>query len=291
MICWSALPMTAAFLALSMALQSAPVPAPPSAAQPPAAAESALDAAQRLYYNGRYEAAAELMRAPCASEPDAMAACELRSAAIHFQIKRALGDATDKGKAWKACGACPALLTAFQTANVTGLAKARARLAAHPDEESTLFLLSKLGLTHVWLHLGTLGRKTGWDEYWEARRSLDTVLKQHPGNVRAKVARAWVDYIVDTKMPRGTRWLLGGGNKKRGLLAVRDAMRLDAAPFAKAEARFALWDMQVREGEVPQAIATARLLARDFSENRELRKFLTIHDSTTLVINPARRVP
>jgi hypothetical protein len=40
---------------------------------------------------------------------------------------------------------------------------------------------------------------------------------------------------------------------------------------------FALWDMQVREREVPEAVATARMLARDFPENRELRRFLTIH--------------
>ncbi len=47
--------------------------------------------------------------------------------------------------------------------------------------------------------------------------------------------------------------------------------------FVQAEAMFALWDMQVREREVPEAVATARMLARDFPENRELRRFLTIH--------------
>jgi hypothetical protein len=275
--------MTAAFLAsfvaVAAALQTGPAPAPIPAAQPPAAAESALDAAQRLFYNGRYEAAADLMRAPCASEPDAMAACELRSAAIHFQIKRALGEAPDKAKAWKACDACPALLTAFQTANVTGLAKARARLAAHPNEESTLFLLSKLGLNHVWLHLGTLGRRTGWNEYWEARKTLDRILAQNPSHVRARVARAWIDYIVDTKMPRGTRWLLGGGNKKKGLLAVREAANAEADFFALTEARFAMWDMQVRERNLREAVATARMLARDFPDNVELTRFLETHQA------------
>ena len=61
--------------------------------------------------------------------------------------------------------------------------------------------------------------------------------------------------------------------------------------FDQVEATFALWDMQMREHEVPGAIATARVLARDFPENRELRKFLTMHDPTTLVINPADRAP
>ena len=49
--------------------------------------------------------------------------------------------------------------------------------------------------------------------------------------------------------------------------------------------------MEVREREVSEAVATARRLARDFPENGELRKFLTTHDSTRLVINPAHPVP
>ena len=80
----------------------------------------------------------------------------------------------------------------------------------------------------MWLELGLLGHKTGWDEYWEARKSLDAVLKQNPNHVRARVARGWIDYIVNTRMPWGTRWLLGGGNKKRGIAAVREASTMDA---------------------------------------------------------------
>ena len=68
-----------------------------------------------------------------------------------------------------------------------------------------------------------LGKKTGWDEYWEARKSLDAVLKANPKHVRARVARGWIDYIVDTRMPWGTRWVLGGGNKKKGLTTLREA--------------------------------------------------------------------
>jgi hypothetical protein len=105
------------------------------------------------------------------------------------------------------------------------------------------------------------------------------VLKRNPGHVRARVARAWIDYIVDTKLPRGTKWLLGGGNKKRGLLVVRQAANAEADFFIQAEAGFALWDMQVREGAVVDAIATARELARDFPENRDLIKFLQTHES------------
>jgi hypothetical protein len=155
---------------------------------------------------------------------------------------------------------------------------ARAALKTNPDNEQVLFFLGKLDLNYVWLQLGTLGRKTGWDEYWEARHSLDKVLKQNPANVRAKVARAWIDYIVDTRMPLGTRWVLGGGNKKRGLRAVREAAAApDADRFVRAEAGFALWDMQVRERNMPEAVSTARTLAEVFPANPELQKFLTQH--------------
>jgi hypothetical protein len=106
------------------------------------------------------------------------------------------------------------------------------------------------------------------------------VLEQNPHNVRARVARAWIDYIVDTQMRRGTRWVLGGGNRERGLLAVREAADADGDLFVRAEARFALWDMQVREGNITGAVHTARDLARGFPDNEELRAFLAAHEAT-----------
>jgi hypothetical protein len=233
-----------------------------------------LDEAQQMFYNGRYADAASLTVDLCTAEAHNLAACELRSSALLFQIRRALGDAPDKDKAFTQCAACPAWLSIFVAETRRVQAIARARLALSPGDEETLFFLGKLDLNYVWLQLGTLGRKTGWDEYWEARRSLDKVLKQNPNHVRAKVARAWIDYIVDTKMPRGTRWLLGGGNKKRGLRAVREAATVDADLFVRAEAGFALWDMQVRERDIAEARATAAALAEDFPDNPELRKFL-----------------
>jgi hypothetical protein len=158
---------------------------------------------------------------------------------------------------------------------------ARALVAASPSDEDALFLLGRLDLNYVWLQLGTLGKKTGWGEYWEARKSLDKVLKQNPGHLRAKVARAWIDYIVDTKAPRGTRWILGGGNKKKGLQAVREAATADAGLYVRAEAGFALWDMQVREKKIADAVATARLLAEDFPTNPDLQKFLAAHSGSS----------
>ena len=199
-----------------------------------------------------------------------------------FQIKRLVGDAPDKEVAWKACATCPAIMAAFVEETARGQALARARLAANPADEDGLFFLGKIDLNFVWLQLGTLGRKTGWGEYWEARKSLDLVLKQHPDNVRALVSRAWIDYIVGTKIPRGVRWLLGGGNKKRGLSIVRDAAKAeaDADVFVRAETEFALWDMQVREKNFGDALITARNLAVDFPDNQELRKFIETHQAT-----------
>jgi hypothetical protein len=241
-----------------------------------------LAAAQRMFYNGRYADAALLTRDLCTADADTLAACELRTSALLFQLRRALGGSPDKSKAFSECAACPELLSTFVAETRRVQAIARARLEVEPGDEEALFFLAKVDLNYVWLQLGTLGRKTGWDEYWEARRSLDKALKKNPQHVRAQVARAWIDYIVDTKMRRGTRWLLGGGNKKRGLRAVREAATVDGDLFVRAEAGFALWDMQVRERNIAEARATAATLAEDFPDNPELRKFLeaSVHSAS-----------
>lgn len=268
-------------LGLQAAHSQASTPSSTRQAADGAASSPTLEQAQRFFYNGDYDRSAAASDALCAARPDDLDACELRTASLLFQIKKAFGEtgARDKTTAWKQCAVCPALFSAFLADTVRGQTFARARLTAHPDDEDALFFLGKVDLNYVWLQLGTLGRKTGWDEYWEARRSLDRVLQMNPAHVRARVARAWVDYIVGSTVPRGVRWLLGGGNKKRGLLAVRElAESGNGEYFDQVETMFALWDMQVREREVAGAVATARTLARDFPENRELRKFLTTHD-------------
>jgi hypothetical protein len=243
-----------------------------------AADAPSLEGAQSLFYNGRYADAASVSGELCTSEVASLAACELRTSALLFQMRRALGDAADKDKAFKQCATCPGLLSDFVASIRSAQALARKHLKTHPDDMETLFFLGKLDLNYVWLQLGTLGRKTGWDEYWEARRSIDAVLKQNPGNIRAKVARSWIDYIVATRMPGGTRWLLGGGNKKRGLRAAREAADVaDADFYVRAEAGFALWDLQVRERSIADARVTAARLAQDFPTNPELRKFLDAH--------------
>ena len=106
------------------------------------------------------------------------------------------------------------------------------------------------------------------------------MIKDHPRNVRALVARAWIDYIVDTKMPWGTRWVLGGGSRKRALAMVRQAALIESDFYSHTEAEFALWDLQVREGLTGPAIEVAQRLAQNFPDNRELAAFLANRDSS-----------
>jgi hypothetical protein len=256
----------------------APAYAGPAAA---AGSNSRLDEAQRMFYSGRYEAAAALALEARTTDPDNLEASEVRTSALHFQIRRLLGDAKDRTQAWKQCATCEELLSAFMAELAVGQEAARARLAANPVDDDALFVLGKLDLNYVWMQLATIGRKTGWKEYWEARKSLDELLVRSPNHIRAKVARAWIDYIVDTKLPRGTKWMLGGGDRKRGLLTVHEAAKSQAPPFVQAEAMFALWDMQVRERKLPDAVVTARALSRDFPENQELTKFIAANDLRT----------
>ena len=234
--------------------------------------------AQNLFYNGRYDAAAVLTLALRSSDPEDLASYELRTSALLFELKHALGEQADKEKAFKRCEVCPELMAAFLSDTEQGQALARARLQATPGDEEALFFLGKIDLNYVWLQLGPLGRKKRWDEYWEARKSLDAVLKQNPRNVRAAVARAWIDYIVDTKMPRGTRWVLGGGSKQRALAAMREAANAETEFFIHAEAAFGLWEMHVRERNTTEATEVARRLAHTFPENRQLAKFLDAHN-------------
>ena len=205
----------------------------PRAADDIARSPTTLQEAQRFFYNGDYDTAATATLALCAARPDDLAACELRTSTLLFQIKKALGEQEniDKTTAWKLCAACPALMSAFLAETVRGQTLARARLEINPDHEDTLFFLGKLDLNYVWLQLGTLGRKT---------------------------------QVVET----------GGSDF-----------------FVQAEAMFALWDMQVREREVPGAVDTARMLARDFPENRELRRFLTIHAPAAVMTSPGHNAP
>jgi hypothetical protein len=236
-----------------------------------------LERAERLYYDGHYVASAEMALALRTKDPADLAAYELRTSALHFQVKRLLGDAKDKKKALKACEPCPALLEAFALDTTLGLAVARARVAEDPEDLEATFLLGKIDLNHVWLHLGTLGRRTAWSEYREARRLIEAVLKTDSSHVRARVAHAWIEYIVDTRVPFLFEWILGGGDKKKALAEMRKAADEDAPFMVRTEARFALWEMLNRDKSIPDALVAAHLLLVDFPENRDLLEFIEKH--------------
>jgi hypothetical protein len=247
---------------------------PPGAIDAPAVDRPELAEVQRLFYTGKYEAAADLALALRSTHPDDLDSYEIRASALHFQLKNALKDGAGREIPFKLCAPCPEMLKQFLSETASGQALARTRLETNATDDTAQFFLGKLDLNYVWLHLGTLGRRTGWNEYWEARRSLDAVLKRNPKHVRAKTARAWMDYIVDTKMNFGTRWLLGGGSKKRALAAVREASDTDSDFFVHTEAEFALWEMLVRERRFPDAAVVAHRLTKDFPDNKELVVFL-----------------
>jgi hypothetical protein len=234
--------------------------------------------AYRLFYNAHYEEAAAVALALRVSSGQTLENDEVRLSALLFQLRGLLNgqDARDgdKAEALKRCGKCADLLASFMTDLHHGQALAREKLKTKPEDEEALFFLGKLDLNYVWLELGLLGHKTGWDEYWEARKSLDAVLKSNPTHVRARVARGWIDYIVNTRMPWGTRWVLGGGNKKRGIAVVKEATMMEGDFYARAEAEFALWDMHVREKNVVVATELAQKLAHNFPDNPEVAKYL-----------------
>ena len=250
----------------------------PDAKAPEPSAPASLEAAERLYYNGEYLAAAAMALVLRTADPADLGAYELGTSAIHFQIKRLMGDGKDRAKALKACAPCPALLASFTEETTRGVAAARAHLVESPQDLEATFLLGKLNLNHVWLQIGTLGRRTAWSEYREARRLVETVLKREPGHVRARVAHGWIEYIVDTRVPFLFKWAMGGGDRKKALAEMRKAAAAEAPFMVRTEARFALWEMLNRDKRVAEAVVPARALLVDFPGNLEVAAFLQKHD-------------
>lgn len=247
--------------------------ASPSAARATAVADT-LTAGHWAFYNARYLDAAALARAAEGPARDNLAAFELRTSALLFLIKRLVGTPADRRAAVAACEPCPLLLEQFTQSLQHGRAIARARLQTDPVDDEAAYVLGKLDLNYVWLQLGPLGRRTGWREYWEARRTLDALIARRPTHTRALVARAWIDYIVDTKLPRGTRWVLGGGNRKHALRVMRTVWEDESDFFSRAEAAFGLWEMEIREANHAAALSLAQDLSRHFPSNADLATFV-----------------
>ena len=69
---------------------------------------------------------------------------------------------------------------------------------------------------------------------------------------------------------------------------MREAAAAEAPFFAKTEARFALWDMLVRERMIGEAVVAARDLARDFPDNSELLRFVNTYSDAPAVVSRQR---
>ena len=237
-------------------------------------AAATLDDAQRLFYTALFQEAAAVAHELTEAEPGNLAAWEVRTSALHFHLRRLVGDVKGKKAAFAKCAECPAVLSTFLDDVNRGRAAARSRLEANPMDEEAQFFLGKMDLSYLWLQLATLDRKTGWHEYWEAKHMLEDILERNPMHVRARVARAWMDYIVGTRVPWGTRWTMGGGSRNRALKMVREAAQAPADYFTQVEARFALQEMLTREGKPAEAVEVAKELLGRFPGNKDLKKFV-----------------
>jgi hypothetical protein len=233
-----------------------------------------LDDAQRLFYTALFAESAAAAHELTDANPGDLAAWEVRTSALHFQLRRLVGDGKDKKAAFAKCVECPDVLQTFLDDVNHGRAAARSRIDKNPMDEEAQFFLGKMDLSYLWLQLATLDRKTGWREYWEAKRILEDILEKNPMHVRARVARAWMDYIVGTRVPWGTRWMMGGGSRNRALKMVQDAAQAPADYFTQVEARFALQEMLTREGKPAEAVEVAKELLGRFPDNKDLRKFV-----------------
>ena len=122
-----------------------------------------LEAAQRLFYTSKFAAAAEQALQLVSRDPANLAAWELRTSALHFQIRRASGTGKDRKAAMAACKACPPLLEVFSAEFKRGREAARQRLAEAPNDEEAMYYLAKIDTSYLFLQLSTVGKRTGWD--------------------------------------------------------------------------------------------------------------------------------
>ena len=148
-------------------------------------------------------------------------------------------------------------------------------LKANPKDETALFYLGKLDLNYVWLQLGLLGKKTGWDEYWEARHSLDALLKTNPKHVRG-ARRARLDRL-HRQHAHAVGDALGARRRQQEEGACRGARgRRDGDRYLQPRRGGvrALGHAAARQEHVPAATEVARRLAQAFPDNSEVAAFL-----------------
>src|ERR1044071_4102359 len=72
-----------------------------------------IDEAQRLFYTALFQESAAAAKAITDAEPENLAAWEVRTSALHFQLRRLLGEPKDRKAAMATCVECRALLATF----------------------------------------------------------------------------------------------------------------------------------------------------------------------------------
>ena len=118
---------TAAFLvALTAFVPFEPQSVPPAvasgeeASDEAVASDASLDEAQRLFYNGRYDAADALTLKLCTADLEGSPAARCDRRPLLFEIKRAVSGRGDVAKAFKACERCAGLAVGVQGADAVG---------------------------------------------------------------------------------------------------------------------------------------------------------------------------
>jgi len=72
-----------------------------------------VDEAYRLFYASRFEESAAAAAELTTANPGDLVAWEIRTSALHFQLKRLVGEGKDKKGAFARCADCPKLLATF----------------------------------------------------------------------------------------------------------------------------------------------------------------------------------
>jgi hypothetical protein len=86
----------------------------------------ALAAAEQMFYDARYADAAAAAAKLCATDVGALAACELRTSALHFMLRRGMGDASDRKQAFARAERVPiSLPTSWPRRNAAPTSHAR----------------------------------------------------------------------------------------------------------------------------------------------------------------------
>src|SRR5689334_12682633 len=101
-----------------------------------ARAADRLEDAQALFYDGRYAEASTLAQT-LSTDDSMMGIYELRTAALHFQIRAVLENGErNRSKAFNNCLPCREQMEQFMRELNSGRALARATLKQHPHDET-----------------------------------------------------------------------------------------------------------------------------------------------------------